>query len=277
MIKYLVMQIDPKLRMPMTNVHYPTTQNINYYSEIINDVTEGGADIISTSPGWTGHVAFVDPIPEFVGSGDIEEWLSQPAKIVKLSPMTILQNSLNGTFGQSGDIANVPPKAATIGPIDVMRAKERIEVHALATCGTFSSWQRVTSRLVTHGPDTPYVPSSMLQTKKTQVYISDELAAPFACWGKVGYKVFHMRKMCRKGFPFRHTAFGLYINLRESERALSFIRNFRVFRICRLKERLKNLQNHFCVFCNQGKTEQDPQHGYPQENIREKRQQQERK
>jgi hypothetical protein len=101
--------------------------------------------------------------------------------------MTIMQNSLNGTFGQSGDIANVPPKAATIGPIDVMRAKERIEVHALATNGTFSSWQRMTSRLVTHGPVTPLVPSSMLQTKKTQVYISEELAAPFECWEKVGY------------------------------------------------------------------------------------------
>jgi len=27
----------------------------------------------------------------------------------------------------------------------------------------------------------------MLQTKKTQVYISEELAAPFQCWEKVGY------------------------------------------------------------------------------------------
>lgn len=45
----------------------------------------------------------------------------------------------------------------------------------------------MTSRLVTHGPVTPYVPSSMLQTKKTQVYISEELAAPFECWEKVGY------------------------------------------------------------------------------------------
>ena len=187
MIKYLYEQIDPKLRMPMENVHFPTNANINDYSKIINDISEGGADIISTSPGWTGHVAFVDPIPEFVGSGDIEEWLSQPAKIVTLHPMTIMQNSLNGTFGQSGDISNVPPRAATIGPIDVMRAKERIEVHALATNNTFSSWQRMTSRLVTHGPVTPYVPSSMLQTKKTQVYISEELAAPFECWEKVGY------------------------------------------------------------------------------------------
>lgn len=186
MLKYFVYQIDPKLRMPMANVHYPTNKNINDYSKIINDISGGGADIISTSPGWTGHVAFVDPIREFVRD-DIEEWLSLPAQIVTLHPMTILQNSLNGTFGQSGDIANVPPKAATIGPIDVMRAKERIEVHALVTNGTFSSWQRMTSRLVTHGPVTPLVPSSMLQTKKTQVYISEELAAPFACWEKVGY------------------------------------------------------------------------------------------
>ena len=69
MIKYFVMQIDPKLRMPMANVHYPTNKNINDYSNIINDISGGGADIISTSPGWTGHVAFVDPIPEFIGSG----------------------------------------------------------------------------------------------------------------------------------------------------------------------------------------------------------------
>ena len=186
MLKYLVYQIDPKLRMPMENVHYPTNKNINDYSKIINDVTEGGADIISTSPGWTGHVAFVDPVSEFVRD-DIEEWLNLPARIVTLHPMTIMQNSLHGCFGQSGDIANVPPKAATIGPVDVMRAKERIEVHALLTNCTFSSWQRMTSRLVTHGPVTPYVPSSMLQTKKTQVYISEEIAAPFECWEKVGY------------------------------------------------------------------------------------------
>ena len=192
LLKYFVYQIDEKLRMPLSQVHYPTTKNINDYSKIINDCSFGGADIISTSPGWTGHVAFVDPIPEFY-TGDpydpavIEEWLNQPAKLVTLHPLTIAQNSLHGCFGQSGYIQNVPPRAATIGPIDVKRAKERIEVHALLTNCTFSSWQRMTSRLVTHGPVTPLVPSSMLQTMNTQVYISEELAAPFECWEKVGY------------------------------------------------------------------------------------------
>ncbi len=186
MLKYLVYQIDPKLRMPMENVHYPTNKNISYYSKLINDVTEGGADIISTSPGWTGHVAFIDPVPEFVRD-DIEEWLNLEARLVTLHPLTVAQNSLHGVFGQSGYVASVPPKAATIGPVDVKRAKERIEVHALLTNNTFSSWQRMTSRLVTHGPVTPLVPSSMLQTMKTQVYVSEEVAAPFECWEKVGY------------------------------------------------------------------------------------------
>ena len=94
---------------------------------------------------------------------------------------------IHKTLGKTDAVHDLTPRAATIGPIDVMRAKERIEVHALATNNTFSSWQRMTSRLVTHGPVTPYVPSSMLQTKKTQVYISEELAAPFECWEKVGY------------------------------------------------------------------------------------------
>ena len=199
MLKYLVYQIDEKLRMPMENVHYPTTKNINSYSDMITDCGEGGADICSSSPGWTGHMAFIDPVQDFFPAGfdatgatpptkaQIDEWLNMKARIVNLHPLTVAQNSLHGVFGQSGYIADVPPKAATIGPIDVKNARERIEVHALLTNCTFSSWQRMTSRLVLHGPVTPLVPSSMLQLMKTQVLVSDELAAPFDCWEKVGY------------------------------------------------------------------------------------------
>lgn len=197
MLKYLVYQIDEKLRMPMENVHYPTTKNINNYSDMITQCGDGGADICSSSPGWTGHMAFIDPVPDFFPEGfdpaveptkaQIDEWLNMKARIVNLHPLTVAQNSLHGVFGQSGYIADVPPKAATIGPVDVKNARERIEVHALLTNATFSSWQRMTSRLVLHGPVTPLVPSSMLQLMKTQVLVSDELAAPFDCWEKVGY------------------------------------------------------------------------------------------
>ena len=189
MLKYFVYQIDPKLRMPLSNVHYPNNKNIASYSDMITECGEGGADICSSSPGWTGHMAFIDPVDEFVNGKDVidEEYLNQKARIVKLHPLTVAQNSLHGVFGQSGYIADVPPCAATIGPVDVKNARERIEVHALLTNCTFSSWQRMTSRLVLHGPVTPLVPSSMLQLMKTQVYVSEELAAPFDCWEQVGY------------------------------------------------------------------------------------------
>lgn len=187
MLKYFIYQIDPKLRMPLENVHYPTNKNIDHYSDMITECGEGGADICSSSPGWTGHMAFIDPVSPFTDAKDMDEYLNMKARIVKLHPLTVAQNSLHGVFGQSGYIADVPPCAATIGPVDVKNARERIEVHALLTNNTFSSWQRMTSRLVLHGPVSPLIPSSMLQLMKTQVYVSEEIAAPFECWEQVGY------------------------------------------------------------------------------------------
>lgn len=186
MLKYLVYQIEEKLRMPLENVHYPTNKNISVYSKMITECGEGGADICSSSPGWTATWPLSTRWNDFIRP-TMEEYLQQEARIVTLHPLTIAQNSLHGVFGQSGYVADVPPKAATIGPVDVRNARERIEVHALLTNNTFSSWQRMTSRLVLHGPVTPLVPSSMLQLMKTQVYVSEEIAAPFACWEKVGY------------------------------------------------------------------------------------------
>ena len=85
---------------------------------MITEIGEGGADICSSSPGWTGHMAFIDPVPEFMpkatGDAGIEGWLNMEARIVKLHPLTVAQNSLHGVFGQSGYIQSVPPCAATI-------------------------------------------------------------------------------------------------------------------------------------------------------------------
>ncbi|GHU80051.1 hypothetical protein AGMMS49992_32700 [Clostridia bacterium] len=186
MLKYFVQAIDEKLRMPLANVHYPTTVNIRDYSKMITDCGEGGADACYSSPGWTGHLAFIDPVDEFL-TNDIEEYLKQDARVVTLHPLTVAQNSLHGVFGQSGYVAAVPPKAATIGPADIVRSRFRMEIHALLTNNTFSSWQRMTSRLILHGPVTPLVPSSILQLLKTTVYVSNEVAAPFECWETVAY------------------------------------------------------------------------------------------
>ncbi len=165
--------VNKELRPPKDQIIGPTTENINYYSKMLEDI--GGADICYSGPGWTGHLAFIEPdAPEFNVS--LEEFKRMGARIVTLSPFTIAQNSLHGSFGASGDIANVPPKAATIGPKDVLEAKHRIEFHGLSTAGTFVSWQRLISRLVLHGPVTPKVPASILQTVRTDVYVSETIA-----------------------------------------------------------------------------------------------------
>ena len=186
-LKYFWGGINEKLRMPLEQIHYPTTTNIKDYSAMLTECGRGGADIVYSGPGWAGHIAFIDPLtPEF-GTPSVEEFLTMDARVVTLHPMTILQNSLHGCFGCSGDIASVPPRAATIGPADVKRARNRMETHALSTMGTFSSWQRMISRLILHGEVTPLVPASILQLMDTNVFVSEEIAKPIECLEKVGY------------------------------------------------------------------------------------------
>ncbi|MFP4444157.1 MAG: hypothetical protein ACLFST_13635, partial [Spirochaetia bacterium] len=158
---------------------------IDFYGKMIADM--GGADYCHSGPGWTGHLAFIEPdAPEFKAA-TLEEWKKMSSRIVTLSPFTLAQNSLHGFFGKSGDIAAVPPKAATIGPAEVIAAKYRIDVHALCVHGTATSWQRLITRLVLHGPVTPLVPESILQTLATTVYVSETAAQNIEYDGNKGY------------------------------------------------------------------------------------------
>ena len=170
---FLYRNIDEALRPPEEQIVGPTNENIAGYGKIIEDL--GGADACYSGPGWTGHLAFVEPdSPEF--DYPLTEWKTLGARVVTLSPFTIAQNSLHGSFGMSGDLALVPPKAATIGPAEVLAAKYRMDIHALTTAGSDVSWQRLVSRLVLHGPVTPRVPESILQTTATEVLVTETIA-----------------------------------------------------------------------------------------------------
>ena len=186
-MKYFINKIDPKLRPLPENIVYPTTENINSFSDIIDEKTDGGIDLFTSGPGWAGHIAFIEPTLEYTQVQSVEEYLQQPAKIVTLHPLTIAQNSLHGVFGCSGNVANVPPKAATIGPRDVLHAKKRIESHGISIMGTFTSWQRMTSRLITHGPVTPMIPGSIYQVLPCTIYIDPNIAKPVECLETTGY------------------------------------------------------------------------------------------
>ncbi len=184
-LNHFIYRIDPDLRMPLRQVFYFTTQNVADYSKILE--AAGGADICYSGPGWSGHLAFIDPgAPEFAAD-TVEAFLAMGSRLVTLHPTTIHQQALHGCFGASGDLASIPTRGATIGPLDVARSRHRLEMHALSVRGTEVSWQRMMSRLVTHGPVTPAVPSSILQTMETDVYLSENIARPFQCENTVGY------------------------------------------------------------------------------------------
>ena len=185
-MKYLVNQIDESLRMPMENVHYPTNENAAHYTELIEEIGKQSRYYLH-GPGWAGHVGFVDPCtPEFA-TDSVEEFIEMGARLVTLHPLTIAQNSLHGCFGQSGDLANVPPKAFTIETEGHQKRQNRMEMHGITTSGTHSAWQRMISRLVLYGPVTPLVPTSVLQLWPTRVYVSEAIAAPIEPNELAGY------------------------------------------------------------------------------------------
>ena len=171
--KYFYSQIDEDLRPPENQMVGLTNDNFQDYGQMIADL--GDADICYSGPGWTGHLAFVEPDAPEVPK-DLEAFKNMGPAIVTLSPFTLAQNSLHGSFGASGDIAAVPPKAATIGPAQVLAAKNRIGVYSIGVHGTRTSWQRLITRLSLFGPVTPLVPDSILQLRPTQIWVSETIA-----------------------------------------------------------------------------------------------------
>ena len=183
--KFFYANIDADLRPPENQIHCLSNENIAHYGKMLADL--GGADICYSGPGWTGHLAFIEPdAPEFAAAS-FEEWKKLGPRVCTLSPFTIAQNSLHGCFGASGDLTAVPPKAATIGPAEVVAAKHRIDLHGITVGGGFHSWQRLTSRLVLHGPVTPLVPESLLQTLRTDVWVSESIAQDIEVRWDLGY------------------------------------------------------------------------------------------
>ena len=157
--------IDAELRPPEAQIHFPTTDAIGDYSARIEAL--GGADVCYGGIGWSGHIAFWEPQLGAEFDGDLEAWKAAGARLVELHPMTVMQNALH-SFGS--DWSWVPPKANTIGPLEVLGARHR-SFWLDGDLGGGVSWQRFIARLVAHGPVSEFVPGSVLQTARTDYTI----------------------------------------------------------------------------------------------------------
>ena len=114
-------RIDKKLRMPEKNMHFPTGDLAAYtktYDQFNCLLMQGGQ-------GDTKHWAFNDPVKRegkyAKNPPSPAEYLKLKTRIVNLHPITVMQNAR--TSG-GGNIALVPTKAATVGPVETWKAKK---------------------------------------------------------------------------------------------------------------------------------------------------------
>jgi len=114
-------RIDPKLRMPDDHLHFPTGDLEAYsrsYDQIRCVVMQGGQ-------GEVKHWAFNDPPRRIAPWTDepppAEEYRKLKTRVTDLHPMTIIQNARTSGGGQ---VALVPTKAATVGPVETWKAEK---------------------------------------------------------------------------------------------------------------------------------------------------------
>ena len=161
--------------------HFPGPDNIERYDELVLEASEGrGADVVYGGIGWCGHFAFWEPhLAEEFATED--GWKQAHSVLVRLHPMSILHNSLRA----GGDWSSVPPCAYTVGPNVILGAQYR-SFWLDAYLGSGMSWQRFIGRLATHGPVTPLLPASYLQTLPGEVVflgaVADDIGGPKTSW-----------------------------------------------------------------------------------------------
>ncbi|HXG60409.1 MAG TPA: hypothetical protein VNO22_03460 [Planctomycetota bacterium] len=164
-------RIRPDLRPPESQIHFPTHRNIQDYWKMIEDA--GGADCCYGGIGWCGHIAFWESHLGLEFGDDLTSYKRAHGRIVELHPMTIMQNALH-TF--SSDWSWVPPKAATIGPREILAARDRSFWLDGDCGGPGMAWQRFIARLVAHGPVNTLVPGSILQETNCGYHILGSVA-----------------------------------------------------------------------------------------------------
>jgi glucosamine-6-phosphate deaminase len=174
MMNNFFLKIDEELRPPLSQIHFPTKEKVRCYSQMIEDA--GGADVCYGGVGWCGHIAFWECHLGLEFANDLAAYKQAGARLVELHPMTIMQNALH-SFG--GDWSWVPPKANTIGPKDILGARDR-SFWLDGYLGGGVSWQRFIARLAAHGPVNTLVPGSILQEVKGTYTIMGDVAEDVA-------------------------------------------------------------------------------------------------
>jgi glucosamine-6-phosphate deaminase len=150
-------RIKPELVMPNSNLHFPKADTTPYrksWDGVRCAVMQGGQ-------GDVKHWAFNDPLKREGKHKDSPtspaEYRQLPTRVVELHPLTIAQNAR--TSG-GGNIALVPTKAISVGPLETWRAEKVSIWHAGTHDNPFG--QRLTTWMISNKIADSAVPMSLL-------------------------------------------------------------------------------------------------------------------
>ncbi len=151
-------RINPKLRMPEENLHFPKADTSIYsksYDEGVRCmVMQGGQGDIK-------HWAFNDPLKREGAYADEppspEEYRKMSTRIVDLHPVTCMQNAR--TSG-GGVVTNIPTQAITVGPQETWKA-EKVSIWQAGTHDN-PFGQRLTAFMISKKIMDSAVPMSLL-------------------------------------------------------------------------------------------------------------------
>jgi glucosamine-6-phosphate deaminase len=145
-------QLDPELRIPEEQAHFPDPLNLDFIGERIKEV--GGIDSCYGGIGYHGHVAFNEPPISRWYKITPDEFRKSLTRVTPLAPETIVLNSIRAT---GGNPEALPPMAVTLGMSEIYGA-QRIRLYCQG-----GIWQRTILRIATLGDECVDYPVTLLQ------------------------------------------------------------------------------------------------------------------
>ena len=151
-------RINRRLRMPDSHLHFPKADTTEYRKSWDTSVR---CAVMQGGQGEVKHWAFNDPLPRRGKHKDAPppaaEYRKLTTRVVDLHPLTIAQNAR--TSG-GGNVAAVPTKAISVGPVETWKAEKVSIWHAGTHDNPFG--QRLTALMISKRIIDTSVPMSLL-------------------------------------------------------------------------------------------------------------------
>ncbi len=158
--------LDPDLRIPAGQVHFPDPLHLDEISQAIQAV--GGIDTCYGGVGYHGHVAFNEPPYSRWYKISAGEFRRSLTRLVPLAPDSVVMNSIRNT---GGNPLNFPAMGVTLGLADILAAG-RIRLYCPG-----GAWQRTALRMALLGEADVNYPVTLLQGHPDYIVYADLITA----------------------------------------------------------------------------------------------------